>query len=150
MNKKIGLMIIAIIVLVIVFYGGMVYGKGQTGGRGQGMQVFGQNSLSGRNGMMGGKNSNGNVFGKIIAKDANSITVEMRAPGNPNDTTTTNTGSKIVFYTDKTAVSKTVDGTINDLAVGTQVSINGTSNTDGSVNAQSVQIRPNIPTSVVK
>ena len=91
------------------------------------------------------------VNGKIIAKDASSITVEMHAipkEGTQGTSTTTGTGSRIVFYTDKTTIAKTLDGTLTDLEIGKDVNIVGTPNPDGSVIAQSIQIRPNGPQGV--
>ncbi len=137
MNKKIGLGIVGIIVLIGVFYGGMIYGKSQIPERGQGMQAFGQN---GALGAKGGARGGGFTAGQIIAKDANSITVQLMTGGANQG------GSKIVFIDSNTKVTKSVYGTIADLAIGTQVSITGTPNADGSENAQAVQIRPAMPT----
>ena len=98
--------------------------------------------------MAGGKGmraGGGFVTGQIVAMDANSITVELKAMGGQNGAPTTGAttqGSKIVFYTGTTSIMKTTDGTANDLSIGKQVSITGTANPDGSVNAQSIQIRP--------
>ena len=144
MNKKIGLGIVGVVVLVGVFYAGISYGKKQasTAQNQGGNRSFASGQRSGRNG-------GGFIGGQIIAKDANSITEELRAlsqdgssVGAQTGTPVSNQGSKIVFYTDKTTVMKTADGSIADLAIGEQVSVTGTPNTDGSVNAQSVQIRP--------
>jgi hypothetical protein len=88
----------------------------------------------GGNGTMGIRNTGGFTTGEIISKDTTSITVKL-ATG----------GSKIIFLDANTKVSKSVDGSVNDLTTGTQVSITGTPNTDGSVNATNVQIRPNMP-----
>jgi hypothetical protein len=68
----------------------------------------------------------------VIAKDATSITLQL--PGNA--------GSKIIFYSATTQISKMASGTPVDLANGTNVSITGTANSDGSVTAQAIQIRP--------
>ena len=75
--------------------------------------------------MQGGKFSQ-----QMGMRDNTSITLKLR-----------DGGSKIVFYTDKTTIAKTVDGILDDLAVGKQVNVIGTTNPDGSVSAQSVQIR---------
>lgn len=72
----------------------------------------------------------GFVAGEIIAKDDKSITVKLR-----------DGGSKIVFLTNATPITKSANGSINDLQIGGQVTISGAVNQDGSVNAQSVQIR---------
>lgn len=155
-KKNISFGIIGIIVLTIVFYGGVTYGKSQIPATSQGTQTFGQNGVGG--GGRGGRNNGGFVNGQIIAKDANSITVELRAfgqNGGPNtqggtNQPTTGGGSKIIFFDSNTKITKSTEGTPSDLVVGTEVRINGSANTDGSVNAQSVQITPKIVPPVVK
>ena len=146
-KKNITLIVSFIMVALIAFYGGTTFSKSksttpqngnQAGLLGQGNQ-FGQ----GRGMRAGG----GNVFGQIIAKDANSITVEIKTPTDQKGATIANTGtgSKIVFYTGTTTILKTTDGTIDDLAIGKNISVQGTANPDGSVNAQSISLRPAMP-----
>ena len=140
-NKKIGLMVLGILILVAVFYGGMVYGKSQVPAR---IGVAGA-FARGAGGMRGaGGAAGGFTTGQIIAKDATSITVQLIAGGAAG----TGSGSKIVFLNNNTKITKSVSGTATDLAVGTEISVTGTPNTDGSINAQSVQIRPNMPQGV--
>ena len=114
--------------------------KPQTGNN---MNQFAQGGQFGQN--RGGRMMNGNVFGQIIAKDSNSITVEMKSSGpnekNPENQNNNQTGSKIVFYTDQTTVIKSMSGKLSDLLVGQNISINGNPNSDGSINADSIQIR---------
>lgn len=135
LNKKIVLpfALITIILCGLSFYAGMQYSvsknstdrapfagqfnrMGQTGANGQ------------RTGMRGG---GGMVAGEILSKDAKSITVKDRTGG-----------SKIVFLGASTEVMKSAAGTIDDLSVGDNVITNGTSNSDGSITATTVQIRP--------
>ncbi len=130
MNKK----ILPIVITVIVigsgsFFFGMKYGQNNnvSGSTANAFRQFGGGA--GRNGMRGGL-----VAGQIISQDANSITVKMR-----------DGGSKIIFLSDATQVMKVVAGTTKDLAIGDQITTTGTTNTDDSVTAQSVQIRPNVP-----
>ena len=80
----------------------------------------------GRGGDIGGL-----INGSIIAKDATSITVSLRQGG-----------SKIVFYDSQSEVGKTVLGSADDLAIGKNVMVSGKTNADGSVSAQTIQIRP--------
>lgn len=139
MNKKIGFVVLGIIVLVGVFYGGMVYGKSQKPASPTGATAFAGRMRGGT----GGLGAGGFTTGQIIAKDATSITVQLTTGG----PTGTPSGSKIVFVDSNTKVSKQATGTLSDLAIGTEVSVTGTPNTDGSLSATAVQIRP---TNIVK
>ena len=95
-------------------------------------QSFSQNgtAIRGRNGFGGGA-----TMGQIISKDATSITVSIPTGG-----------SKIILLDSSTPINKQTAGTLADLTVGTEVSVTGTTNTDGSITAQSVQIRPKMQT----
>ncbi len=149
-SKKIGLVILGVLVLAGTFYAGMSYG-----GNNVRAAINSRAGTFGQNGMMGARsgknvgNFGGFTTGQIISKDANSITVQIgNAGSNPTQNqggpaSTSLGGSKIIFLNSNTKVLKQTTGTLTDLAVGTQVSITGTPNTDGSINADSVQIRPN-------
>lgn len=146
MNKK-NIAIIAVVAIAVAggaFYGGMTYAKGKTpsvgnfpGGQNltaEQRQQFMQNGGGfGGGGMRGANVDGGFAGGEIISMDDKSITVKL-ADG----------GSKIIFLSDSTTISKMTDGTKDDLVVGKQVTVNGTANSDGSVTAQTVQIRPNM------
>ncbi|MES2023154.1 MAG: hypothetical protein V4439_00535 [Patescibacteria group bacterium] len=134
-NKKIvGLVLCAVILAVVSFYAGMRYGgnnvQAAINSRGQNFGQYGGMNGGMNGGMRGMRSGGGFVNGEILSKDAQSITVK-----------TQDGGSKIVFYTDKTTVMKTVEGAVSDLVVGVKVAIIGVANSDGSVNANSVQIR---------
>jgi len=126
--KKNYLIIIAVVVLLVVgvcaFYCGMLYGKSQNA------RPFG-NMQGIKNGKINGGGSNF-ISGDIISKDNNSITLQL----------SNNSGSKIIFFSSKTQINKSAAATSDDLAKGTSVSITGTTNSDGSVTAQSIQIKP--------
>ncbi len=147
-NKTVGLIIGFVVLAIISFYAGSMYAnaknKTQTTQAGSGFAM--RNGNGAQRGIRAG---GGNVFGQIIAKDANSITVQLNTPGGPNiNGTPVTTGSKIVLYTGTTTVLKTAAGTSNDLAVGTNVTVQGTANPDGSLSAQTISVRPaqnNIP-----
>jgi len=130
MNKKIHMITAPIAVVIIValsFYLGMNYGKGQNT----------KPSFANGN-FQGARNARGGNFisGDIISKDNNSITVQLP----------TGSGSKIIFYSGTTQINKSASGTADDLSKGTSVSVTGTTNSDGSITAQSIQIRPARPT----
>lgn len=126
--------VVAIIIGAGAFFGGMKYQEsrlansrgqfrqqgGQAGGRGQ----FGQRF----NGRGAGARA---VAGEVISLDEKSITVKL--PDN---------SSKIVLLTDATTISKSAEGTKSDLKTGERVAVFGTTNSDGSVTAQNVQLNP--------
>lgn len=137
MDKK--LISIFIVALVVVgagsFFGGMKYTESKTSSlAGFGNLTEEQRSQMVANGGPGTRGSNtGTSFinGEIISKDDTSITVKLN-----------NGGSKIVFYSDSTQITKSASGTASDLEAGTTVTINGKTNDDGSVTAQTIQTRP--------
>jgi len=131
--------IVAIVVGGAAFYGGMKYSQGQAS---QKFAQIGANGGNFRSGRTGTGTNDGFVSGDIISKDSNSITVQLRSNGTNG---TSNTGSKIVFFSNSTGIGKTVSGTINDLSVGQSVTVTGTANSDGSITAQSIQLRPATP-----
>lgn len=136
---------IFIIILMVAaggaFYGGMLYGKSTKTVRGnfqdfanltpeqrqQRLQEMGVNG----GGRVGGGQGGGFVAGEIITKDDKSITIKLR-----------DGGSKIIFFGTAIEVSKFTNGVASDLEVGKTVSVSGVANSDGSITAQSIQIRP--------
>lgn len=131
MNKQISIFIVALIVASgLSFYGGMKYNQKQfTTERTVNRAQFGGsgNGARGLRGEAGG----GFVAGEVIAKDDKSITIKLR-----------DGGSKIIFLSGSTEVTKSAQGSAQDISIGTQISTNGTANSDGSVTAQMIQIRP--------
>jgi hypothetical protein len=126
------LIVAAIVVAGGSFYGGMQYQKSQQPTQQQGGgQRGGGNGGLGR-GMGGGRGAGGGfISGEVLAKDAQSITVKLR-----------DGSSKIIFVAPSTAVGKMDAGSISDVVQGSQVTIIGATNTDGSVTANNIQIRP--------
>jgi hypothetical protein len=139
-NKKIGLIVGVLVLIGISFYGGNKYAQakgGNMGNRTFAARIGAEGQMPGQRNFRNGMGGGSFVAGKILAKDANSITLETANMMGG----TTQTGSKIVLYTDKVEVSKMVDGTVADLEVGKQVTVNGTPNSDGSLTAESIQLR---------
>jgi len=140
MAKKIlPIIVIVIIVAAAAFFGGMTYVKSTR-------QNFAKQNLGGQQmgaagvGMRGIRTGSGFASGEIIAKDdpaedgaGKSITIKLQ-----------DGGSKIVFFSDSTEISKFASGSASDLVTGQSVMANGTTNSDGSITAQSIQLRPNI------
>lgn len=123
--------------LGIGFYAGKA-GIGATmmannaGSPSQGNQAGGnrfQGGARGQNGT-GFANRNG-VAGQIIASDDKSLTVKM-----PDGS------SKIVLISSSTIYENTTKATQSDAKTGTQVRVIGTTNSDGSVTANTVMLNP--------
>jgi len=136
-NQK-SIIIAAIIAIIIVgagsFYGGTVYaGSRRSAG------AFGQGNLAGRvqgagtgaAGVRQGVQGSGFINGDIISFDDKSVTIKTK-----------DGSSKIVFFSDSTEIGKFVAGSLSDLIVGETLMVTGKTNSDGSVTAQSIQIRP--------
>lgn len=136
MDTKYKFIIGGVIVVALAFYGGVRYSEAKTtpvtrGGSATAGQFAGAAGFAGRGGAGGaGGMRGGATFGNILSKDANSITVSLQAGG-----------SRIVFLTSSTTVSKTTTGTKDDLVVGQGVLVTGAANSDGSVNANSIELR---------
>ena len=131
MDKKIKTIhiIVAIVIVAVVggaFYGGMLYGKSKTA-----RPNFQAGNFPGTKNKTGSANGGSFLSGDILSKDNGSITLQISNNG----------GSKIIFFSDKTQINKSAAGTADDLAKGTSVSVTGTTNSDGSITAQSIQIR---------
>ncbi len=143
MKKILPIIIVALIVGGISFYGGTVFAKRQTPAQGSARQgAAGAVGAAGRAFGGQGRNANGGfVSGKVISKDATSVTIQLDAPAN-GQTGSGTTGSKIVFYSASTTVSQMTQGTMDAVTNGAEVTVIGQTGADGSVTAQSIQIRP--------
>jgi len=149
---------VAVVVGAAAFYGGMLYGRsgspsrlaqgdlsapGGSASGGQNLrnltpeqrqQRFQQMGISG--GGPGGQRNGGGGFasGEIIAQDDKSITIKLR-----------DGGSKIIILAGTTEIGKFTTGVVTDLKTGETVTVNGQANADGSITAQSIQLRPPMP-----
>ncbi len=145
--------IIVVLVIAIVavgagsFYAGMQYEKSQSPlsklpqDSQQRFQRMGANVNAGQGegATFGNRNADGFVSGEVLSKDNQSITVKLR-----------DGGSKIIFFSTSTEVSKFASGNVDDLSVGASVMVQGKTNSDGSITAQTIQLRPeakNLPAS---
>jgi len=131
-GKKQILIYVAILIVAAGggFFGGMKYQQskapagfaGRTGAAGAGGAFAGRRP--------GGANGGSFVSGQVLSQSSNSITVKNMAGG-----------SQIVILAPSTQYRKAVDGTAGDVTVGSMVTVTGSTNSDGSLTAQSVQIR---------
>ena len=159
MNK---LVTIAVVVAVIVgggaFYGGMKYteSKSPRGGffqtdlqnlspeeRQQRFQELGANAggafgvdhegdSSFRGGRFGsGESGSRPLSGEILSQTEDSITIKL-----------SNGSTKIIFVSDSTEITKSVEGSLDDFSEGEQIFVSGTENPDGSYTAETIQLSP--------
>lgn len=130
--KKYQTHIIWFVIVVVAFVGGWFIGKGMASAA-SGRGAFALSSST-RTGFTGGGRAGGAgggfVAGQIMSVSSSSLTISL-----PNG------NSEIVFYSDSTSVIKPMPAPISSLTPGTMVMIGGTANSDGSLTAQSIQVR---------
>lgn len=119
MNKYIKCIVIVLIIGGAAFYGGVQYSQSQR------VRQFG-----GRDQRNGGAGS-AFISGTIVSINDKNIVLKA------NDGS-----SKTIFFSDATKIMHTVPGGAGDLTSGVQVSGSGVANDDGSISAESIQIRP--------
>jgi len=141
MNKQ---TITYIIIAIVIaggggFYGGMQYDTNRN--KNQLPSNFAEsrrNQNGNSTGLIGGRQlGDGLINGEILSKDASSITVKLR-----------DGGAKIILLSANTSISKSVDGSLDDLVVGENIMVTGSANADGSLTAESISLRPTLPTLV--
>ena len=153
MNKLITtIIVVAVIVGSGAFYGGMKYTKSKSPRDGfsrgdfqnlspeerqQRFQEFGANVGSAFSGDHEGGSGFGSrtggsqpFSGEIISQGDGSLTIKL-----------SDGSTRIIFVTDSTQITKSVNGTVDDLSEGEQVFVAGTENPDGSYTAQTIQLR---------
>jgi len=132
MNKKNMMIMVAVAVVFAAggFFGGTKYAQAK---RTSQLSAFRSGAAGGFPGRGGRGDAAGGGFasGQIIAQDDKSVTIKM-----------TDGSSKIVFLAGSTQIAKSDVGAVTDLASGQQVVVTGTSNSDGSITATGIQIRP--------
>ena len=131
MHKNNTLIVSVLISLIIGF------GAGYLSRTSPAQPAVSQNGFTGGSGRMmrgGGSNVGGFLSGTVAKKDSGSMTINTR-DGN----------SHLVFVTPDTTISKSVNGTLDDINTGATVIISGTTNGDGSTSATLVQLRPAAP-----
>ena len=158
MNKLITPIIaVAVVVGGVAFYGGIKYAESKSPRgvfsraalqnlspeeRQQRFQELGANiggafggNHEGSSGFRGrfGSGTDGfrSLTGEIISQTDGSFTIKL-----------SDESTKIVFVSSSTKITKTIDGTLSDLAEGEQIFVGGIENPDGSYTAQTIQLSP--------
>jgi len=144
------IIVVALVVGVGGFYGGMKYTESKSPQIGfaradlqnlspeerqQKMQELGgagalgerAGDFRGQVGAVGGRS----LSGEIISQSEDSLTLKL-ADGS----------TKIVFISESTQITKSVEGSLTDLGEGEQIFVGGTENSDGSYTAKTIQLRP--------
>ena len=129
--KPVYTIFIAVTVGAAAFFGGIQYQKSQLSSQFPMMGGRFQNSPDGQGSLRGGGRINGAMrfIGSISEIDDTSLTVKS-----PDGS------SRIIVLSDKTTYSKSTEGIRSDLKVGDNIAVFGSTNTDGSMTAQNVQI----------
>lgn len=125
------IIIVAVVALAIGFYGGGQYQLSKN--KGNSNRVAGNipSGFPGGSGQPGSGKTGGSqpISGEITALDSSSLTVK-----------TQDGSSKIILFSSSTKINKTSEGSESDLVKGEQVTIMGTTGTDGTVTAQSISV----------
>ena len=131
MNTKqwVILIVVAVIFAGGGFFGGIKYQASKTPAVAARTGAAGAPGFAGRRGA-GGAVAGSFINGSVLSVSGSTITVKL-----------TSGGSQVAVLAPSTQYRKAVDGTSADVTVGSQVTITGTTNSDGSLTAQSVQIR---------
>ncbi len=124
-----------IIILMIVgggaFYGGIKYGQGKNPLSGFSRQGLQNLPLEQRQQFIQKRSGMGFISGEVIDKDKQSLTIKT-----PDGST------KLVFFSNSTQISKTIEGSIDDIEIGKQIMVGGKQNPDRSYTAKIIQISP--------
>jgi hypothetical protein len=136
--KHISLILVGVILAgACGFYGGTTFAKSRSGdASGQRLQLGADGMRNIRGGNMpaagqAGRAAQGMAVGEVLSIDGQSASVKLR-----------DGGSKIVFLTASTTVMRMEQAGLADVAPGTEITVSGTPNADGSLTAQTIQIRP--------
>lgn len=139
MQKQIiGFVFCALIAAGASFYGGMLYERGKQNAeriafsQGRAQMFRGGTGVPSTQGFRnGGRNGNGIAAGEILTIDDKSLTLKLQ-----------DGGSKIILVSPSMSINTFSAASSSDLVTGTSILVTGEANADGSMTAQSIQIRP--------
>ncbi len=126
-----------IIVLAVasgLFYGGFAYGQSSSSANPTANTTSYSGTRTARTGGTGGFAGGSATVGTVVSSDSTSITLALKS------------GSVVVFYSTSTPIMKTTTGSRSDISAGENITVLGTANSDGSITANSIQLRQAIPT----
>jgi len=128
-------MLLAILIVIFAvggFFAGIKYQQGKSGSySSSGTDQGGRGQFAQRRGGQSGAFRP--TTGEIVGADATTMTVKLQ-----------DGSTKLVLLSDKTQINKAEKATKDDLKNGVQVAVFGTTNADGSITAQTVQLNPQL------
>lgn len=156
-QMMIAVVVTAVIVGPLAFFGGMKYDAGKAGAKvtagGNNFQRGAMmNGAVGGNGQFGGQRGaggtgtgttgtrimrGGSTVGEVLSVDETGLTVKVNGGG-----------SRRVLLPEKVTVSSCAEGDKTAVAVGKFVIVTGDPNTDNSITARNIQVMPTMPTTM--
>ncbi len=134
-SKTIGIAVVALIIGGVIGYvvPHSAAAKAPTGfaGRTGAVGQFGRGGFTRGAAGTNGTNSGNVLTGTVVSVAGQDVTIKM-----PDGS------SRLVLVTPNTTVSKSVTGSLSDVTSGSNVLVSGTSNSDGSLSADLIQLRP--------
>jgi hypothetical protein len=140
MNKmQWAVVIVAVVFAGAGFWGGMTYAASKTPAVSTSrFGTTGAAGFAGRGGAGFAGAAGGATIGSVVQVGNGSFTVQL-----PSSTSTTaTTGTKLVLVDNTTEVDELESVPVSNIQVGQTVTVAGTANSDGSITASSVMIRP--------
>ena len=119
------------LVALVALGGGYLWGKASSARPSYGAGQFGASGQFGSSTRRFAANGQTLTTGQISQMDSSSITLQL-----PNG------NSEVVFYSSSTEVTEPTTVPVSQLSVGSNVAIGATQNSDGSLTASSIQVRP--------
>ena len=129
MNKPIKI-IIVLAIAAALFYGGFAYGQSTGSASTSSASAYSGARATRTGGFAGGSAT----VGTVVSSDATSVTIALKS------------GSVVAFYSTSTPIMDTTIGSPNDIVAGANITVLGTTNSDGSITANSIQLRQAAPT----
>jgi len=110
-------------------YGGTLYAKSKIATVQSPQARMGANGSRNFLGGQAGRSQQGLASGEVLAFDGQSLSLKLSG------------GSKVVFTSASTTVTRMTEAQLIDITAGANVTVNGVTNADGSITAQFIQIR---------